>query len=218
MGLHRAVICGGGRIGIGYKWPDLGYTHAGAMKSLKDRVELIGVVEPNEERAKAAYETWGVPTSPTIDVFRGAADVVSVCVQPEHQTDVLRELNWGPACWLEKPQVVPIGKHWMDKVQVNFLRRADPEHRRIAIEEPGGMLLVRAKKDIHTICHFEDLAKWWKARLVYEEFSGPCSYIYGEHVFDNGGINPGECMKGMLENLLDAVDGKADLWSPPYND
>lgn len=233
MGKYRAVIIGAGRIGAGWNWHDLTYTHAGAYHALRDRVELVGFVEPDKERGVAAALEWSLPTFRTIEEgFRFTKpDIVSICTQPEQQREVLfsfSKMNHPQAIWCEKPFVGPAPAGFPYPIQVNYMRRADSTHQHIADYRNGGTLVVYAKDDIHTRCHFEDLSKWWKCSLDYRVFNGPCAYIYqateeyqrhdnsnGLEFFDNGGINPGDCMKRMLANLLDHIEGKAELWSPP---
>lgn len=232
MTKHRCLIVGAGRIGAGFNWHDDDYTHAGAYRALSDRVELVGFVETDEERANAARAKWEVPVKMTlIDAFVDLRpDIVSVCVQPEWQSYILGQLGQYKGIkgiWCEKPWTgtcvdgVPM--------QVNFMRRADPEHRFIAGEYRGGRLVVYGKDDIHTRCHFEDLQRWWEAELDYRPLLGPCSYVYttsrkrlpllegdGVFFFDNGGVRPASCMKAMLANLLSNIDHGTPLFSPPY--
>jgi hypothetical protein len=117
--------------------------------------------------------------------------------------------------WCEKPYT---GYPSTKPVQVNYMRRGDEDHQEVNDCAPGGKLIVYGKDDIHTKCHFEDLAKWWGAELEYRIFDGPCAYVYvrgGAHWwFDNGGVDGGTCFKSMLTNLLDHVDTGTDLWSP----
>jgi len=113
---------------------------------------------------------------------------------------------------------------------VNYIRRFDPLHRwfRGAEGLKNSTLTVSAKKDIHTVCHFTDLARFWhvpKKNLIYEGWDGSCSYRLSlpggpepwnpkEIGFPMGGV-VGGFMEGALHNLLDAVEGKAALISPP---
>jgi hypothetical protein len=238
MPKHRALVVGAGRIGAGFRWHDDAYTHAGAIRALSDRVELVGFVEPDNGRAAAAYSKWGVPVYHTLrEAFEDGGprffDVVSICVQPDLQSEVISQLPSKlilNGIWCEKP--------WMGTciegvpMQINYLRRADPWHRRIAglpdircNDHGDRFLFVTAKDDEHTRCHFEDLARWWGAKLVYTPIDGPCSYFirfrdvtggYTEKFFSMGGVNAAECMKGMLENLIDHIDRGAPLHSPHY--
>ncbi len=216
---HKAIIIGGGRIGAGWNWLDDAATHAGAYLALGDRVELVGFVEPDEWRAKAAWMKWGKPVAKRISDFDDF-DIASVCVQPEQQAGVLAQLAGVKGVLCEKPYVSH-NVHFSVPVQVNFMRRADPLHRRIAERKAGVRLIAYGYDNLTTRCHFDDLAKFWGVPLEYRKYDGPCSYILetntgGSHWFDNGGVNSAECFKGMLGNLMDAMEGKADLFSPPY--
>lgn len=220
------MVIGAGRIGAGFNWNDDAYTHAGAYRSMPDRVELVGFVEPDLERRVKANLKWKVQTYDNVYFALDALkpDIVSVCLQPEKQKEVMLSLNdvtdHVRAVWCEKPYVsgptnVP--------TQVNYMRRGDAKHREIAERDnTGKTLTVYAKDDIHTRCHFEDLAKWWKVPLEYLPIErGPCSYILGSNPFDFesfpiGGVDGGKCFRAMLENLLNHIDNGTKLWSPPY--
>jgi hypothetical protein len=216
---HRALIIGAGRIGAGFNWNDDAYTHAGAYRALSDRVELVGFVEPDLERRVKANLKWGVPSYDNVQIALEALkpNIVSVCVQPEQQKDVFEFLENGiKGVWCEKPFMG--GGFFPYPIQVNYMRRGDKEHRFIAsVKEMASRLIVYGKDDIHTRCHFEDLAKWWNVPLDYRPFNGPCAYIVtgaGHRFFDNGGVDGGTCFKAMLRNLLDHVDNGTPLWSP----
>ena len=218
--MHRALIIGAGRIGAGFKWHDDAYTHAGAYRALKDRVELIAFVEPNPERADAAEKKWGVTCYETLEeaLTSWKPNVVSVCTQPEDQINVMARLEADPfveALWVEKPYM---GFPSKKAVMVNYMRRADLLHRNIARDLPGGTLIVYGKDDLTTKCHFEDLARFWCASLDYRPFQGPCAYVYQHggraEWFDNGGVDGGRCFKSMLGNLLDHLEFGYPLWSP----
>lgn len=218
---HRALVIGAGRIGAGYGgWADDAYTHAGAYRALPDRVELVGIVEPDLERRTKAALKWNVPTYHDVPYALGALkpDIVSVCVQPGQQQEVMEMIAaYKPAgVWCEKPYVCD--RPYLFPVQVNYMRRGDDTHRKLAWElkprRKEVKLVVYGKDDIHTKCHFEDLAKWWGVELDYRTFNGPCAYAIGRMFFDNGGVDGGECFREMLANLLDHVDHGTTLWSP----
>ncbi len=167
---------------------------------------------------------WGKRVGKTLKEFEGEFDMISICTQ-----DALHEVHLADAftdagpeirgVWMEKP--FGLG-NWrpMVPIQVNYLRRADHLHREIHVNGGNNKLIVYGKDDETTRCHFSDLARFWKCELDYRPFDGPCAYVLestrGERWFDNGGINPGDCMKGMLKNLLDAMDNGTELFSPPY--
>lgn len=219
---HRAVIIGAGRIGAGFNWHDDAYTHAGAYKALPNRVELVGFVEPNVERAAAATKKWGKAVFHRIEdaLANLQPDIVSLCVQPEQQEEALGQvISRVEGVWCEKP--------FMSRgyagypIQVNYMRRGDKQHQILAADKQySRRLIVYGKDDIHTRCHFEDLAKWFDADLIYRRFDGPCAYVLQDitqdkdYFFDDGGVNGGVCFEAMLNNLLDHVDTGIPLWSP----
>ncbi len=222
MRKHRAVVIGAGRIGAGYNWHDDAYTHAGAYQALRDRVELVGFIEPDNDRAIAAKAKWLLPVYEDVPTGLQAMrpDIVSVCVQPMDQPAVIEFLKDEPikGIWCEKPFTSKAGT---TPIQVNYMRRGDWRHQDIKAKWPKGRLVVYGKDDIHTRCHFEDLATYWDADLDYRVFLGPCAYVYQttgvqvDYFFDNGGVDGGTCFKAMLGNLLDHVDNGTPLWSPP---
>lgn len=231
---YRHLIVGAGRIGAGFQWNDMAYTHAGASQALSDRIELVGFVEPDEERAAAAKAKWHLPAYHNIAQAMERqleTNIVSVCVQPHDQEQVFIELSPYTrlkGIWCEKPMFAQVGGSW-PPIQVNYLRRADKNHQIIAQtikQTTDRELVVMAKDDIHTRCHFEDLAEWWGARLHYVKLvNQPCSYVirckeakgnYAERLFTLGGIDAGKAMRNMLGNLLDHLTYKTPLWSPPH--
>lgn len=223
--MYRALVIGAGRIGAGFNWHDDAYTHAGAYKALKDRAELVGFVEPDIDRGIAATQKWGAINYPDLEEALKLArpDIVSVCVQPDQQEAVLDRLpDTLKGVWCEKP-LMSTCNEWPWPMQVNYMRRGDQAHRVMRKMSTFMTLTVYGKDDVHTKCHFEDLAAFWKARLDYRAINGPCSYVLhvpGESpskavFFDNGGVDGGKCFKAMLTNLLDTIDGKDTLWSPP---
>lgn len=227
---HRALIVGAGRIGAGYNWHDDAYTHAGAYNACKDRVKLVGFVEPDLQRRVAAEQKWGRPAFGNLKdaLAQLHPDVVSICTQPGGQEEAILEcVKMGvKAFYCEKPYHGPMDLIGIP-IQVNYLRRGCKTHQMMKAhleeEKPESTLFAIAKDDFHTRCHFEDLCKWWGCGLEYFPFNGPNSYLlrrdYGEKgtfetLFSLGGINGGECMKAMLGNLLDHVVNNEPLWSP----
>jgi hypothetical protein len=228
-------VIGAGRIGAGYNWHDDAYTHAGAYQALRDRVELVGFIEPDNDRAMEAKAKWQVPVYEDVPTGLMALrpTIVSVCVQPEQQQHVFNQMFSGSGdgiegVWCEKPFVArdscDRGIYCLTMgtpIQVNYMRRGDPRHRTFAEgAHTLRRLVVYGKDGIHTRCHFEDLAKWWKVPLDYRVFNGPCAYIlerkFGTetHFFDQGGVDGGFCFMEMLGNLLDHIDKGTELWSP----
>ena len=218
--MYKALIIGAGRIGAGWKWHDDEYTHAGAYRALSDRVELVGFVEPALERSEAAAKKWNTATFYRLEdaLANTKPDIVSICTQPDDQyAAIIACIKAGVrGIWCEKPYRGP--RELMGvPVQVNYMRRGDVLHQNIAKFMFASRLIVYGKEDIHTRCHFEDLARWWNVPLDYRVFNGPCAYIAtgaGVQFFDNGGVDGGTCFKAMLGNLLDHMDNGTTLWSP----
>lgn len=241
----RAAILGCGRIGAGYRWPlaPYLYTHAEAYLALKDRVKLAWVFDPDPVRASAAGLKLGVPSVSArpddwaqmlYDTMRDSpVDVVSICTQPEQRIEVVGVLSDCQSirgAWIEKPFHAPgtvhgVPKRW--KVNVNYIRRFDKFHNSLnCLVNRVRELWVWGKKDIHTVCHFTDLARMWelgRGQFRYFPMDGPCSYVAVMEdetpvFFPLGGIEAGsDFMTYALGNLLDAMDGKAQLLSPPEN-
>ena len=241
MTQFRALIVGCGRMGSGrdHRPKDLLYTHPQAYQALSERVTLVGFVDRVLARAEWAAKEWGVSyfgdhiPAALRDL---APDIVSICTPPSDRREVVDDCNEAPSVagiWCEKP-------YWLDTppkalTQVNFIRRFDARHIEIAERrtmEDEASLFVICANDIHTTCHFSDLARFWHIQpenLHYLPFHGPSLYILREPglipgryegwrdtAFTGGGVSSG-FMEAALSNLLDAVEGKADLVSSADN-
>lgn len=238
---HRAIIIGAGRMGAGFPDPALwskryAYTHAEAYAALRDRVELFAFVDPDpERRAFAADNFAGVQAVDSLEAALAVVKptIVSVCTPPAQRLDIMDTLIMAgvKGVWCEKPLMLKAAyfsrENWptreLPKVQVNYIRRFDPLHRALWVSAALGRprtMHVRAKKDIHTVCHFTDLARFLsihRENLTYEAVDGPCSYTMDreEHYADGGIPDGSPFMVNALTNLLDAVDGDVPLISPP---
>lgn len=198
---HRAVIIGAGRIGCGFKWPahSFVYTHADAYQAMAHRVQLVGVVEPDQERAAAAEKKYGVHVYSKIGEAIGVeeADIVSVCVQPKDQASVMSEIpDTVKGIWLEKPCV---GTDDTRPIQVNYIRRFERIHIKAKqLIEQGKLgkpvsMVVQAKADEHTICHFADLSLYFGVpvdKVQYADTAGT-NYVVTNYVvmLENGVIS-----------------------------
>lgn len=265
---HKAIVIGAGRIGSEFEWIETPfvYSHARAYLALKERVELIGFVEPDGERAAAAEKKWRLPVwKSLIDVDPTTFDVASVCTQPDSQLAIMETLigTGVRAVWCEKPcqwrsSSIVVGGRPVP-IQVNYIRRFEPTHQHIREILASGKygkiisLTVSAKKDVHTVCHFTNLARWWgvpKERFHYVDTLGTAytncdyelilekrkfSFIDGGCYIQESGYGKGSrwwpdmllpagithkawnptFMTNAVDNLLDAVEGKAHLMSPP---
>jgi predicted dehydrogenase len=178
--LHRAVIIGAGRIGAGWNWmaTPFVYTHADAYRAMGHRVELAAFVETDEARAKAAEAKYGVHVYSKIEEAIGVeeADIVSVCVQPKDQLEVMGKIPASvKGIWCEKPWM---GFETTKPVQVNYIRRFERVHIKMkSLMESGKIgkpltLVVQAKADESTACHFADLARFWGIPVEMVQYVG----------------------------------------------
>lgn len=140
------LVVGCGAIGSGYDelrpdGPPL--THAGAYAA-HPATRLAGGVDL-DPAARARFEArWGVPGTAALDAALGDRPaLVSVCTPPDGRLPLVeRILEAGPqGIWCEKPlagsseEAEQIRRRCQDSgvaLQVNFHRRFDPPHRRIA--------------------------------------------------------------------------------------
>ena len=244
-GHQRALIIGCGRLGAGRDHEtSFLYDHASAYQALADRVELVGFVDRVLLRAEWAAKQHGVAfagdhVTAALELLK--PDVVSICTPPSDRQEIIAACDAAPSVrgiWCEKPY----GLTYLPKLavtQVNLIRRFDPRHQEIAKRvnvgglTPNRHLFVICKKDIHTTCHFTDLARWWgvpKAQFHYLDFHGPALYVLREEgeipgryagwrdeAFVGGGLSGSGFMERALGNLLDAMEGTADLLSPAEN-
>lgn len=228
---YRAVIIGGGRIGVGND--RFAYSHLRAYKALRNRIELVGIVETDSAIREYLKRTYGIPVFSGLEFCPLDFEVVSICTPPcaRERLAVFLDLQRRPikGVWCEKPYLLE-RTDWPWPVQVNYIRRFDPYHVGIKPQpRHSPELFVIAKADIHTVCHFTDLARMWHVpvgALRYYPYFGPCSYLLRsmspcgmrERHFPLGGVkNPQGCMNRALANLLDVIEGKAELISPVSN-
>jgi predicted dehydrogenase len=86
-------------VGIG----DFGRNHARVYRQLEG-VELVGVVDPNAERARRVAEEFGTTVFPDLDALRGRVDAASVAVPTvEHARLGCQLMEWGIDVLVEKP-------------------------------------------------------------------------------------------------------------------
>ena len=275
---HRACIVGAGRIGVGYNWPPhpFPYTHLDAYRALADRVEVVGICDPDRSRRTWIQERYSDPdfSGPALwesderMLWKVKPDIVSLCTPPEARAGVLKTCKavGVRGVWCEKPfatsgtRVLAYEYSVGLTLQVNYIRRFEPMHQRVVKDLLGGVwgkplsLTVHAKADVHTVCHFTDLALWCRIppeRIHYVPTDGT-AYMLTEYEivcekakieFTEGGAwlairKPGKSgifpgaetpqlehleewrpvfMTAALGNLLDALDGKAALISPPVH-
>lgn len=222
----RALIVGGGRMGTGWGGFDaypFTYCHAKLYRE-HPYIELIGVVEPDAARRAWAVNRWATPAFRTLqEGLEGGPDLISLCTPPDVRYDVLDRLPEsvrGVLC--EKPYGLT-RTDWPFALQIHYPRRFCRFHATVRDVCAGRRptLFVWARKDLTTVVHFTNLAQWWDAGLVYHDNSAeiPSTNSYrldaGKWAveFRNGGL-VGGFLERALDNLLDAIEGRAELVSP----
>jgi predicted dehydrogenase len=181
-----ALVVGCGAIGSEY---DAGAapgaaprSHAGAY-SASSRTTLSGGVDPDPAARTRFTERWGVPSHASIaEAFAASPpDLVSICTPASARAAVVGELLQHPvrAIWMEKPlaESVETGESIVAAcdasgvpMQVNFLRRFDPLHRRVA-ELVRGRVLRADFRFSGTLenygSHAIDLFRWFVGEPVH---------------------------------------------------
>lgn len=177
----RAVVVGCGNVGSGYDEGRDGIpplSHAGAYAADPD-IELLGGVDASEA-ARARFEArWGRPCVASLHEAAerfGTIDVASLSTPPTARLDELRGIaDLGcRAVWCEKPMattaadaraLAELAADCTIGVVVNFLRRFDPVHRRVAAMLGGEGPVhvdVRCNGDLANYgSHALDLVRWW---------------------------------------------------------
>jgi hypothetical protein len=143
-----ALVVGCGAIGSDYDRLALPgaapRSHAGAYRA-SPRTQLAGGVDPDPAARQRFTERWDVPCYPAlVDAFAASTpEVVSVSTPPNTRLGIVEELleRGVRAIWIEKPlaESVAAAESIVDAcaearvpLQVNFLRRFDPLHKRVA--------------------------------------------------------------------------------------
>jgi predicted dehydrogenase len=140
-----ALVVGCGRVGSGYdlRRPDgFPLTHAGAY-STHPKIELVGGVDTDAATRAQFEHRWGVKAHADLDeALECTPDLVSVATPPVGRGELVERLaQAGPrAIWSEKPlaataaegqAIVEACRRAGVGLQVNFVRRFDPLHRRL---------------------------------------------------------------------------------------
>jgi predicted dehydrogenase len=144
--LLACLVVGCGAVGSGYDEPRLDgppLTHAGAYAA-HPATRLVGGVDPDPAACARFERRWGAPCTADLEAALANRPVlVSVCTPPEGRLPLVeRLLEARPhAIWCEKPlagssEEAEQIRLRCDEIgvalQVNFHRRFDPPHRRIA--------------------------------------------------------------------------------------
>jgi len=180
-----ALVVGCGAIGSEYdRSGPLGAaprSHAGAYAA-SPRTALAGGVDPDPGARRRFTELWEVPCYASLAeaLAACAAEVVSVCTPPDARRGVVTELLEGPvrAIWMEKPlaegvaaaeAIVGACERAGVPLQVNFLRRFDSLHQRVADMVRGRVLRAdfRFSGTVENYgSHAIDLFRWFVGEPV----------------------------------------------------
>jgi predicted dehydrogenase len=162
-------------------------SHAGAYTA-SARTELVGGVDPDPAARERFSERWGVPChSSIVEAYAASApSVVSVCTPPETRHVIVDELlhHGIRAIWIEKPladtvaaaeAIVTVCEDADVPLQLNFLRRFDPLHQRVA-ELVRGRVLRADFSYSGTLenygSHAIDLFRWFVGEPAQVEMVG----------------------------------------------
>ena len=189
--MTAALVVGCGAIGSGYDRlavPGAApRSHAGAYTA-SPRTELTGGVDPDPAVRQRFSERWGLPCHASLaEAFAGATpDLVSICTPPDTRAEIVDELleRGVRAIWIEKPlaeslaageSIVAACAEAGVPLQVNFLRRFDPLHQRVA-ELVRGRVLQAGFRYSGTLenygSHAIDLFRWFVGEPVRVEAVG----------------------------------------------
>jgi len=140
-------VVGCGNVGAGYDAMTHGdppLSHAGSYHR-EPRTRLVAGADLDVDARQRFSETWNAPAYATAEAAVGAAErpLVSICTPPEGRLDLVHEvLAARPrAIWIEKPlaataaegeAIVEACRSAAVPLQLNFQRRFDPAHIRLA--------------------------------------------------------------------------------------
>ncbi|MBE1514761.1 Gfo/Idh/MocA family protein [Nesterenkonia halotolerans] len=103
----RAALVGAGGIAV--------YKHLPALYAHRDRIEIVGVAEPNAERLGTVADEWGIPGrySTTEELLEAEKpDLLVVCTPPvAHRDAVIAGLQAGAWVWCEKPPMLSLSEY-----------------------------------------------------------------------------------------------------------
>jgi hypothetical protein len=162
-------------------------SHAGAYAA-SPRTELVGGVDLDPAARERFTARWNVPCHASIvDAFRASPpELVSICTPPNTRLGIVDELlsRGVRAIWIEKPladsvvaaeAIVAVCEDENVPLQLNFLRRFDPLHQRVA-ELLRGRVLNADFRYSGTLenygSHAIDLFRWFVGEPVQVEKVG----------------------------------------------
>jgi predicted dehydrogenase len=190
-----AIVVGCGSVGSEYDADREGQpplSHAGAY-SAHSATKLVAGVDPDPEARSRFEQHWNVPChaelGPALSEHHPA--LVSVCTPPESHPDAVGQAAAAGTrgIWVEKPlapshalgvELVANAERLGAALQVNFIRRFDPLHRRVAevLRSPDNALAhadVRYSGSLSNFgSHAIDLVRWFAGEVAWVRVSpGP---------------------------------------------
>lgn len=215
-----AVVVGCGAIGSGYDEPRAAeppLTHAGSYVA-HDRTQLVAGVDPDPEARLRFEKRWGVAAYAELD--QALVDVrpklFSICTPADARADVVgRALEAGAAAiWAEKPlaptadaatEIVAACDRAGVPLQVNFLRRFDDLHRRVA---------TLVGRQFHADFRFSGSFANYGAHAfdLFRWYAGETSWAQAELLQDGEPLVLLESMEGATGSFYRVRDGDADMF------
>jgi predicted dehydrogenase len=154
-----------------------------------DHMDLVGIVETDEDRAKYAAEKWSTYCFPTFSLLtkhhKFVPDIVAVCTPTDTHFKVLSEIipyrprliiAEKPFCsnYAEAVEIQKLAQEHNVTIMVDYIRRYDPIHRAVreAINCPASIsedcpqkvfnaALSYTRGFVHEACHAIDLFHWF---------------------------------------------------------
>lgn len=230
----RALVVGCGAIGSDYDERAAAgvppRSHAGAYVA-SARTELVGGVDPDPAARRRFAERWNVPCHASLAdaVAAFAPEVASVCTPPDSRTEIVETLlaHGVHAIWIEKPlaqdvaaaeSIVAACAGSGVPLQVNFSRRFDRLHQRVADRVDGRVLHAdfRFSGTLENYgSHAIDLFRWFVGEPVrVSSIGGPGNLLI--HVVTGDGrsgtfMRVGETRRRMFDCDLWLDDGRVVL-------
>lgn len=103
----RAALVGAGGIAV--------YRHLPALRAHRDRVEIVGLAEPDDDRLVSVADQWEIPGrySSTEELLEAEKpDLLVVCTPPiAHRDAVIAGLRSGAWVWCEKPPMLSLAEY-----------------------------------------------------------------------------------------------------------
>ena len=176
-------------------------SHAGAYAA-SARTELVGGVDPDPGARERFAERWNVPCHASLaDALAASAPVVaSVCTPPDVRTEIVEALlvHGVRAIWIEKPlahelaaaeSIVAACARSAVPLQVNFSRRFDRLHQRVA-ERVHGRVLHADFRFSGTLenygSHAIDLYRWFVGEPVHVSSSSGAGHLLIQVATEDG--------------------------------